>query len=65
MMPDRLAVERLHWRRVPADSRSEQIGTTGEKKLSWRLSLLVILSLSLALWAAVWEIAAALLRSQS
>jgi hypothetical protein len=33
-------------------------------KLSWRLSLLVILGLSLALWAAIWEGADMLVRSR-
>ena len=62
MIPDRLTTGRLFWapRRVRA---ATQAGRSDKDKLSWRLSLLVILVLSLALWAAIWEGVATLLRS--
>lgn len=62
MIPDRLTTGRLFWtsRRVRAPA---QTGRFDKDKLSWRLSLLVILVLSLALWAALWEGVATLLKS--
>ncbi|MGH7099050.1 MAG: hypothetical protein ACREE4_15505 [Stellaceae bacterium] len=41
-----------------------QIGRLDKDRLSWRLSLLVILVLSLALWAGIWVGVEALLHSR-
>jgi hypothetical protein len=49
------------WRRA---STPVQTGRSDKDKLSWRLSLLVILGLSLALWVAIGAGIAVLMRSR-
>jgi hypothetical protein len=65
MIPDPLATGRPLWgsRRAcaPVQIRMRRLV---KDKLSWRLSLLVILVLSLALWAAILEGVSALLQSR-
>ncbi|HZU89445.1 MAG TPA: hypothetical protein VE993_09325 [Stellaceae bacterium] len=66
MLPDPPTTGRLFWawRRTSDASHPAPIQRFDQNKLSWRLSFLVILVLSLALWAAIWEGVAALVRSQ-
>jgi hypothetical protein len=63
MIPDPLTSGRLFWtwRRGSAPAHIER---SYKNRLSWRLSLLVILVLSLGLWAAIWEGIAALVRGR-
>jgi hypothetical protein len=57
MMPDHLMTRRRFWalRRPSIGLPSAQICSFDQNKLSWRLSFLIILVLSLALWAAIRE----------
>jgi hypothetical protein len=63
MIPDPLTTGRLFWASRRA-SVPTQMRRFDKDKLSWRLSLLVILVLSLALWAAILEGVSALLQSR-
>lgn len=63
MIPDPLTTGRLFWTARRFSTRT-QIERSDKDKLSWRLSLLIILALSLALWGALWAGAEALLQSR-
>jgi hypothetical protein len=66
MMPDHPITRRPFWalRRPSIGSPAAQIRSFDQNKLSWRLSFLIILVLSLALWAAIWEGVSVLVRNR-